>query len=162
MAEIDAVIDKHGGWPGAFKPAEQEDDAYSAACSANLVHFRSNDDQTSDFLAELAIILPHIDLPKPAADTLLGKLRETAERTLQPIADHHFGPGKVRVTCSQVLPGSIELKIILSVCIAGTFQFFKDYDKIRANVVLFTGDVKQNCGKLGRAIKHILSGWPLK
>jgi hypothetical protein len=38
-------------------------------------------------------------------------------------------PALIRITCSEVKPGSIELKIILTVCIAGTFQFLKDWSR---------------------------------
>jgi predicted helicase len=156
MAEIDLVIDRHGGWPKAFSPGSHRGNIDSVDCSCELSRLHEKDSAASDFIAELIIVLPHLELPKSPNATLLKEISEATVRELQPQADQHFGPGRVRVTCSEVKAGSIELKIVLTVCVAGTFQFLKDYDKIRSNVLLFRADVRQNCGKLNSVIKQLL------
>ena len=137
---------------------EQEDSAYSTSCSVNLTRFRAKDEPDSGFLAELDALLAQVNLPRNADDALLLKIRQTVERHLQPIADQRFGSGNVGVACTEVRHGSIELKIIVSALLAGAYSFLKDYDKIRANTLLFVGDVKHNCAKLHRAITQVLGG----
>lgn len=142
---------------------EQVDSAYALLTAAEVVRFRDKDDQTSDFIAEIKVILPQISLPRSSATNydLNENLRKTIEMHLQPLADHRFGSNNVRVQCSEIRAGSIDLSIVIStiqpyaVAVA-IYKFVKDYDKLRTNSILLTGDIKRNSGKLKKVLNAIL------
>jgi type III restriction enzyme len=143
---------------------DKVDAAYASTTSTDLLRFREKGDQTTDFVAEIRVILPQIALSKSAAanDDLKEKLRKAIEVQLQHLADHRFGANNVRITCAEIRSGSIDLTFIISTlrpyaAAAAAYTFVKDYDKLRANTILLVGDIKRGSGKLKKVLDAMLT-----
>lgn len=144
--------------------SEQAAVAYASMTTAELIRFRDKDDHTSDFIAEIKVVMPKIDLPKNPAfsEDEKGEMRGTIERHLQPLADYRFGANNVHVVCAEIRAGSIDLSVIVSAvkpvaAAAAVYAFLKDYDKLRANSILLVGDIKRNSGKLKKSLDKLIS-----
>jgi hypothetical protein len=82
-------------------------------------------------------------------------LREAAQRQIQHLADRVFGAGTVRVECTDIRLGSLEFKWVV-LAVGASFQFLKEYDKVRAGSLRLAADVKAAAGALRRQVRKLI------
>lgn len=132
--------------------AERADATYGDSCVVEVKEVRAKNDSREDFLLLLKVVLANIVFP-PLTNEIRTLIRTAVEVELQPKVDFRFGAGKAKVECQGVERGSLELIIAVTAIGGGAYQFVKDYDKLRSNIILLTSDIKKGCGKLKRAIE---------
>ena len=137
--------------------AENADTAYAKKCAVSLQRITPKEQAAGGLEAEVLGQLPEIKLGPPGKlpTEFAQRLRAEVAQQLQPLADFRFGARTVNVQCGEVQAGSLEYRVLLAVA-GGAFIFRKDYDKFRAGVIAFAGDVKRHSGKLRRRIQRLV------
>jgi hypothetical protein len=128
--------------------------ANGRADRVEILHMWDGTDTGTNEAAVLKIVLPfsrpdsyRVPLSKATAKNVFTAIA----RELQPIVDHCFGSDRLRVEVTRVASGSLDIWLTLVTIGGGVYTFFKDYEDLRKNLLLFVEDVKQ----LGRQFeKH--------
>jgi type III restriction enzyme len=137
---------------------ENASEIYSQKCIVETLSITPKEQAQAGVSAELRVTLPDIELgpngklPKGNAEHLQREI----ERLIQPIADRRFGPNAVRVESKELRSGSLTFVVVITAIAGGGYQFVKDYDKLRANVILLVSDIKRACGRIRHSLVQLL------
>ena len=136
---------------------ENADTIYAKRCVVKLEQVTPKEKSAAGISAEISASLPDIQLGPPGElPTEYGqRLKNEIAQQLQKLADFRFGSKVVKVECIDVQAGSMHYTVAVTALGAG-MAFIRDYDKYRANIVIFIGDIRRASGKIKQSVENLI------
>jgi hypothetical protein len=120
----------------------------------NVERMWDGKDQNTDVVCSIRLRFIGTDfnwiIPSADGDELFKAVRPA----LQDEAERNFGKGIVGVRKVWVRKGSLDLLVDIVAVGGPTFMFFKEYDKLRANTLIFSQDVSAMATQLLKVAKN--------
>ena len=107
-------------------------------------------DQQTTRIADLVLKFADFNPPEaidgPSTTELM--LLMDLEKEVQVAADSRWGRNRVKVDCVQILRGSLEVLVTLTAVGGAVYGFFKDYQDLRAGILLFVAVLRAGSAEL--------------
>jgi hypothetical protein len=136
---------------------ENADTIYVKRCVVKLNQITPKEKSSDGITAKISASLPDIQLGPPGKlPTEYGqRLKNEITQQLQKLADFRFGSKVVKVECIGVETGSMHYTVVVTALGAG-MAFIRDYDKYRANIVIFINDIRRASGKIKQSVENLI------